>query len=98
MNLDDLVKDYKNQPSYMFKRKLNELVRTNSRFRNLDTKNRKTVIDVISRHADKIRKGIGIPADTIYRESHRLYQDRLKHGLTEEDLDDIKDIMEMFKK
>ena len=82
----------------MFKRKLNELVRTNSRFNNLDTKNRKTVIDLVSRHADKIRKGYGISSDTIRRESYKLYHNRVKTGLTDEDLKDIKEIMGMFKK
>jgi len=98
MDLKDLAKDFKNEPSYMFKRKLNELVRTNHRFTNLGTNNRKLVIDLIGKHSDKIRKGWGISADTIQRESYKLYQNRIKLGLTDEDLKDVKEIMGMFKK
>lgn len=98
MDIKDLADDFKSQPTYMFKRKLNELVRTNVRFKNLDTKNRKTVIDIIGKYAVKIKKGYGISRDNIYREGYKLYKNRLKNGVSAEDLKDIKEIMGMFKK
>jgi len=98
MDIKNLVKDFKDLPSDLFKRKLNEIVRTNSRFTNLDEKNKKTILDLLTKHKDKVKNGIGISADTLERESYKLYNDRIKMGLTDEDLKDVKDVLGMFKK
>ena len=97
MDVKDLVKNYKDLPSHRFKQKLNELVRENYRYANLNQKNRKVIIDLARKYSDRIRDGRGISSDTIRRETYRLYQKRLKLGLTEEDLKDIKEILGMFK-
>jgi len=97
MDIDDLLKDAQHIPDYMFARRLNKLVRENSRFRNLDSKNRELVLDITDKYRDKLRRGIRISALTIRNDTYRLYRNRLKLGLTEEDLDDIKDILNMFK-
>ncbi len=98
MDIKDLTDNYKNLPSYRFKRKLNELVRKNHKFANLDENNRKVITDLVGKYSDRIRDGRGISHDTLRREHYNLYQHMDKLGLTKNDLDDIKDIMDVFKK
>jgi hypothetical protein len=98
MDTKNFVRDFKNLPSDQFRRKLNEIVRTNSRYSNLDEKNKKVIFDLLHKHKDHINSGIGIPADTLQRESYHLYQNRIKMGLTDEDLKDVKEFLGMFRK
>lgn len=98
MDPKKFIDDFKNLPSDQFRRKLNEVFRTKSCYANLDEKNKKTIFDLLDKHKDKIRSGYGIPPDTLRRESYKLYQDRIKLGLTDEDLKDVKEILGMFKK
>ncbi|MCU0678915.1 MAG: hypothetical protein MUC28_00510 [Planctomycetes bacterium] len=98
MDIKNLAQSFKNLPSDQFKRKLNEVVRTNPRFTNLDDKNKKVIADLLSKHKDNIKSYGGISSDTISRESYNLYQNREKMGLSEEDLKDVKEFLGMFKK
>lgn len=98
MDIKDLVADAANTPTYKFERKLNKLVRDNYRYKNLDKNNRKTVMDLVKKYKTRLRKEGGISAYSIRNEMYRLYQKRLKLNLTEEDLKDIKEILEEFKK
>jgi len=93
MDIKDLMGNAKNLKDYEFKRKLNELVRSNYRYSNLNSKNKKIVLDLVKKYKSYLRKGIGISSTNLRNESYRLYQNRLKLGLTQEDLDDIKEIL-----
>ena len=93
MDTKDLMSNAKNLKDYEFKRKLNDLVRNNYRYGNLNSANRKIVLDLVKKYKSYLRKGIGISATNLRNESYRLYQNRLKLGLTQEDLDDIKEIL-----
>ncbi len=98
MDVKDLLKNAQNLTDYEFGQKLNKLVRDNYRYRNLDSKNRKLVFDILKKYRSYLRKGIGISYTTLQRETYRLYQNRIKLGLTENDLKDIKEILNKFKK
>ena len=98
MDLNDLMQNAKHLTSYEFERKLNKLVRENYRYRNLDEKNKKIILDLVKKWKDKIRRGVGVSSYTFRNEMHRLYEKRLKLNLTEEDLKDIKEIMSAFIK
>jgi len=93
MDIKDLMEDAKNLKDYEFERKLNDLVRNNYRYSNLNGKNKKIVLDLVKKYKSYLRKGIGISSTNLRNESYRLYQNRLKLGLTQEDLDDIKEIL-----
>ncbi|MDD5291440.1 MAG: hypothetical protein PHZ04_05055 [Patescibacteria group bacterium] len=93
MGVKDLMGNAKNLTDYEFERKLNELVRTNYRYSNLNDKNKKIILDLVKKYKSYLRKGIGISSVNLRNESYRLYQNRLKLGLTEGDLDDIKEIL-----
>lgn len=98
MKLSSLFGTAKKQPIYQTNRQLNELTRQNYRFKNLNSQNRALVMDLINKHTDKIRDGRGISSTVLQREGYKLYQNREKMGLTLNDLADIKEILNMFKK
>ncbi len=98
MNIKDLLKDAVHLTDYEFERKLNKLVRDNYRFRNLGPKNRKLVMELFKKHKSKFRKGIGMSYTQRYNELNKLKKDRIKLGLTLDDISDIKKILEGFKK
>jgi len=97
MNIKDLLKDAQNLTDYDFEQKLNRLIRDNYQYRNLGPKNRKIVLDLLKKYRSYLRKGMGISYSSRQNEMYKLYKNRLKLDLSEEDLKDIKEIIGMFK-
>lgn len=98
MNVQDLLKNASSLTDYEFEQQLNRLVRENYRYKNLDAKNRKLILDVVKKYRTYLKKGIPISSTSISNETYRLYKKREKLGLTEEDLKDIKEILKEFRK
>lgn len=98
MNIKDLLASAKEQTFDRFAQKLNSLVREDYKFSNLDESNRKIVLDIIKKHLSEIHNGLGISSTVIQRETYNLYQHREKLNLTEADLADIKEILNLFRK
>lgn len=98
MDIKELLLTAKTQDHEHFKRKLEELVRTDYKFHNLGHENQKTAMNIIYKHIDAIKNGIGISSYTAQQEVHHLYEKRLELKLTELDLKDIKEILGIFKK
>jgi len=98
MDIQDLLASAKTETFDRFERKLNTLIRENYRYSNLDEHNKKLVLGLVKKHLPEIHRGIGISSYVAEREMYKLYQDRLKLNLTEEDLKDIKEILGLFKK
>ncbi|MFA5359922.1 MAG: hypothetical protein WC349_03115 [Patescibacteria group bacterium] len=98
MDIQELLVSAKTQDFDRFEQKLNSLVRENYNFRNLDGGNRKIILDIIKKHIGEIHRGMGISSVTLQNEAYRLYQNRIKLKLSEEDLADIKKILGLFKK
>jgi hypothetical protein len=98
MDIQELLASAKTQDFDRFEQKLNSLVRENYHFRNLDEGNRKIILDIIKKHTGEIHRGMGISSITLQNEAYRLYQNRIKLKLSEEDLADIKKILGLFKK
>ena len=98
MDIQDLLASAKEQTFDQFEQKLKALIRENYRFRNLNESNRKIVLAIIKKHLSEIRNGLGISSLTLRNEEYKLYQNRIKLELTEADLEDIKEILELFKK
>lgn len=97
MDIKDLLKDVKNIPSYQIERRLNKLVYDNPSFRNLDSQNKKLLLDTIKNYVQKIKKGQTISSETIRRDTHHLYENRIKLTLTKKDLEDFREILGMLK-
>src|SRR4030042_3221454 len=98
MELEELIQKAKDMPGYLWEREFNSFILHHSQYRNLDEKNKKIVLDLVKKFKPYLIKGIGVSEQTIQRESYNLYQNRIKLGLTEEDLKDIKEILHLFKK
>ena len=98
MELEELIKKAKDLPEYEWEREFNEFIRQHGKYQNLDEANRKIVFDLVKKFKPYLRQGIGISEQTIQNESYRLYQNRIKLNLTDEDLKDIKEILREFKK
>lgn len=98
MDLKSLLQDAKNLTSYEFEQKLNKLVRDNYRYKNLNSKNKKVILDLVKKYKPYLRKGIGVSSSTVRNDMYRLYQKRLKLDLTKEDLDDIREILGKLRK
>lgn len=98
MDTQDLLEAVKNLPSDRLEIKLNALVRENLRFKNLDEGNKKIILGLIKKYLPKIRRGLGLSHLNFRDEMHELYENRVKLDLTEEDLKDIREILELFEK
>lgn len=100
MELEDFLESVKDKdlPSYRLERELNSLVRQNYRFRNLSSDNKEVVLDLIKKYKEKIRRGLGISEYLINKELYRLHQKRDEDDLTKRDKEQIRMILESFKK
>ncbi len=98
MELEELLAIAKNEPFERFEMRLNDFLRYKSEFKNLSEDNKKIVLNLIKKHLSDIRNGIGISDYVIRQETYKLYENRLKLDLTENDLADIKEILNLFKK
>jgi len=98
MDLEEVLKNIAHEPDYVWERKLNELIIKNHNFYNLSEENKKLIKELVKKHKPAIRKYGGISPVTIREEEYRLYQNRIKLHLTEEDLKEIKQILGYFKK
>ncbi len=97
MDIKDLLKDLADQPDYVITNRLNELIISNYHYQNLNSQNKKIVLDLIKEYQEDIRQGRGISALRISRDNYNLYEKRLKLGLSPEDLADIKEILNALK-
>ena len=97
MDIKDLLEDAQNLTNYEFEQKLNKLVRDNYHYRNLSSDNKEIILDLIKKYKPYLRKGIGVSSLAMRNDLYRLYRNRLKLDLTQEDLDDIKEILGTFR-
>jgi len=98
MDVQDLLENAGELTDNEFEQRLNKLVRENYRYKNLDEKNRRLILDIVKKYRTYLRKGIGISDSSIQNETYRLHQKMSKLDLTEEDLKDIKEILNEFRK
>ena len=98
MKLEDLFKDVQDMDSYEFEQRFNKLCRENYRFQNLNPKNRKVVLKVLKKYLTYVRRGIPLSHSTVYNESYKLYKKKDELDLTEEDLKDIRKILNELRK
>ena len=98
MDIKDLLEGLKDLDSDRLDNRLDQLVRTNYRFQNLSSENKKLVLSLVKKYRDYLKRGVGISDSAVDRECYKLYSNRSKLGLTEEDLKDIREILEAFRK
>ncbi|NCN99910.1 hypothetical protein GW920_02200 [Candidatus Falkowbacteria bacterium] len=97
MDLKDVTEDLSNQYNYRIEQRLEEMMRTNPNYKNLDRHNRELILDLIKKYKEKIRKGIKPSRLTVREDKYYLHQNRIKLGLTYRDLEQINKLLESFK-
>jgi len=97
MELQDVAKDISSQTNYRITQRMEALMRTNPRYKNLNGANREVVMGLIKKYKDKIRQGIKPSRLTVREDKYHLYQNRIKLGLTEYDLEQINKLLDSFK-
>lgn len=97
MDLKSITRNLKDQTDYRIDQRFDELMRKNPSYHNLDAENRELIMKLIGKYKEKLRKGIKPSRLTIKEDMYHLYQNRLKFGLTYNDLDQIRDLLAGFK-
>jgi hypothetical protein len=97
MDLKDITHDLSNQTNYRITQRMEELMRTNPRYKNLDGANRELVLGLIKKYKERIRQGIKPSSLTVREDKYHLYENRIKLGLTEYDLEQINNLLDSFK-
>lgn len=97
MGLKKVAADLQHQTNYRLEQRFSEMMRRNPHYRNLDSANKALILDLLKRYKEKIRKGIKVSGLSVRRDMYRLYRDRLKLGLTKNDLDQIRDLLTSLK-
>lgn len=98
MDIQDLMKDVKHMQGWEFERKLNDLVRNNYHFKNLDAGNKEIIIGLVEKYKDYMRRGIGISSLMVKREVLKLQMDKENLNLKKNDLEHIREILNSFVK
>ena len=98
MKLSELIKGSKTLTSDEFERKLNKLTRENYRYKNLDKKNKKLLLDITKKHRNQMRQGIGLSHSALKNEMNKLHRNRFKNDLSDKDIKDIREVLGAFKK
>ncbi len=97
MDLTSITKDLKDTNDYRLDQRFDKLMRTNPRYKNLNGENRELIMDLILKYKNKIREHNYPSSLTIRHDTHHLYMNRVKLGLTYHDLDQIKELLQSFK-
>lgn len=98
MDIQDLMKDVKHMQGWEFEQKLNDLVRNNYHFKNLDAGNKEIIIGLVEKYKDYMRRGIGISSLMVKREVLKLQMDKENLNLKKNDLEHIREILNSFVK
>ncbi len=98
MKITDITNNLTNETNKRTDLKLGRLMTTNPRFKNLDQANRQEVFNLVKKYKEKRIKGIEPTRLMIKEDRLRLYQNRVKLGLSETDLKQMYNLLESFKK
>jgi hypothetical protein len=98
MDIKDLLKNADDLTSDELENKLNRLVRTNYRYKNLGSKNKKILLKYIKEYISKIKGGHSITGETVRRDMLELHGDRDELDLTYEDMKDFREVLNEFRK
>ncbi|NCN22167.1 hypothetical protein GW758_02895 [Candidatus Falkowbacteria bacterium] len=98
MKITDITNNLTNETNERMSLKFNRLMATSSRFKNLDQANRQVALDLIKKYKERAIKGIEPTRLMIKEDRLKLYQNRVKLGLSETDLKQMYSLLDSFKK
>ena len=97
MDWQDVTKDMVNKTNYELTQRMEELMQTNPRYHNLSGANRDLILSLIKKYQAEIRQGLKPSSITVREDKYRLYENRIKLGLSPEDLEQINHLLDSFK-
>ena len=97
MDLQDVTKDIADQNNYRLSQRMEEMMRVNPGYKNLNASNRELIFSLIKKYQEKVRHGIKTSPLTIREDKYHLYENRFKLGLSPEDLEQINKLLDSFK-
>ena len=97
MKITDITSNLVNETNERMVLKFDRLMATSVRFKNLDEVNRQVILDLIKKYKELLEDGIKPTRLMIKRDRLRLYENRIKLGLSETDLKQIYSLLESFK-
>jgi CYTH domain-containing protein len=98
MELQDFLLRVKDLDEPHLVLKLHNLIRENYHYKILSPANQDLIMQLVMKHRDKWRHGIGISQQTIDEEYHHLYENRSELDLQENDLKIMKEVLMFFKR
>lgn len=98
MKITDITNNLTNETNKRMNVKFDRLMATSSRFKNLDQANRQVVLDLVKKYKERAIRGIEPTSRMIKEDRLRLYQNRVKLGLSETDLKQMYSLLDSFKK
>ena len=96
MDLKDVTKNMTDQTDYRLTQRMEEMMRINPNYKNLDGANQELIMNLIKKYKEKIRHGIKPSGLTIREDKYHLFENRVKLGLTRQDLDQINKLLDSF--
>lgn len=97
MKLTDVSNDLADKRDFEIVRKMERLLAISPKYKNIDSKNKELILDLIRKYKKLLDRGIKPSRLTIKRDRYKLYHERVKLGLSETDLKQIFDLLESFK-
>lgn len=98
MDIKELVASLKNEDLYTFERRCKEFFYSSYEFSSIDQANRDFIIELLKKHRDDLVSFGGIPDYKLTNELYELHGNLSSHGLSELDYDNIKKILQYFKR
>lgn len=98
MAFKKIAKNILDKNQYELEQSFSRLMRLNPRYKNLDSEDKEIVLNLIKKYKEKIRRGNYPSASTISRDTYTLYSHRVKMGLTYVDIEQIREILNHFKR
>ena len=72
MDMSDVTKDLTDQTAYRIRQRFEEMMRTNPRYKNLDSANQELILNLIEKYKEKMVHGIAPSAYTIREDMYNL--------------------------
>ncbi len=98
MDIKELVTSLKNEDLYTFERRCKEFFYNNYEFSSIDQKNRDFIIDLLKKHRDDLVNFGGIPGYKLDNKLYEIHSNLSKHGLSENDYENLKKIINHFRR
>jgi len=97
MDIQDVTKNLAHLTEYQIDQRLEILMRQSPYYRNLAGPHKDLIMGIFKEYKSLIRRQIDITERKVDHDVYELYENRVKLGLTQYDIDNFRKILESFK-